>query len=90
LVLEEALDKFNHFKLYENVGGDRVINEIVIKPKVAPTSVREKIEAAFKRDAILDASQIKVQADGGKVTLTGSVRSARLGTKEQVNEEENI
>jgi osmotically-inducible protein OsmY len=52
-----------------------VINEITIKPKVAPLDIKEKIEAAFKRNAILDASQIKVQADGGKVTLTGSVRS---------------
>jgi osmotically-inducible protein OsmY len=52
-----------------------VDNEITIKPKVAPTNVKDKIEAAFKRNAILDASQINVQADGGKVTLTGSVHS---------------
>lgn len=52
-----------------------VWNHITIKPKVAPTAVKEKIEAALKRDAILDAQRIKVQADGGKVTLTGSVRS---------------
>ena len=52
-----------------------VSNYITVKPKVAPTEVKEKIEAAFKRNAILDANRIKVQADGGKVTLTGSVRS---------------
>ena len=52
-----------------------VSNQITVKPKVAPTEVKEKIEAALKRDAILDAHQINVQADGGKVTLTGSVRS---------------
>jgi osmotically-inducible protein OsmY len=52
-----------------------VLNEITIKPTVAPVSVKEKIEAAFKRNAILDASQIKVQTDGGKVTLTGNVGS---------------
>jgi osmotically-inducible protein OsmY len=52
-----------------------VSNQITVKPKVAPTEVKEKIEAALKRNAILDAQQIKVQADGGKVTLTGSVRS---------------
>jgi osmotically-inducible protein OsmY len=52
-----------------------VSNLITIKPQVAPTDVKDKIEAALKRDAILDAQQIKVQADGGKVTLTGSVRS---------------
>ena len=52
-----------------------VSNQITVKPKVAPTEVKEKIEAALKRNATLDAQQIKVQADGGKVTLTGSVRS---------------
>ena len=52
-----------------------VSNYITVKPKVAPTEVKEKIEAAFKRNAILDANRIKVQADGGKVTLTGSVHS---------------
>jgi osmotically-inducible protein OsmY len=52
-----------------------VTNQITIKPKVAATEVKEKIEAAIKRNAILDAGHIKVQADGGKVTLTGSVRS---------------
>ena len=52
-----------------------LINQITVKPKVVPTEVKQKIEAAFKRNAILDANQIKVQADGGKVTLSGSVRS---------------
>ena len=52
-----------------------VINDITVKPKVAPADIKEKIEAAIKRNAILDAQQIKVQADGSKVTLTGSVRS---------------
>jgi len=52
-----------------------VTNMITIKPKVAPSEVKEKIEAALKRNAILDANQIKVEADGGKVTLSGSVRS---------------
>lgn len=52
-----------------------IANEITVKPKLAPIGVKEKIEAAFKRNAIVDASQINVTADGGKVTLTGSVRS---------------
>ena len=52
-----------------------VANEITVKPKVVPTDVKAKIEAAFQRNAILDAQDIKVQADGGKVTLSGSVRS---------------
>jgi len=56
-------------------GVKEVINLITVKPTVAPTAVKEKIEAAFKRDAILDANQIKVQVDGGRVTLSGSVGS---------------
>ena len=52
-----------------------VSNQITIKPKVAPIDVKEKIESALKRNAILDAQQINVKTEGGKVTLTGSVRS---------------
>ena len=52
-----------------------VSNQITIKPKVALTEVKEQIEAAFKRNAILDAHQINVQAEGSKVTLSGSVGS---------------
>jgi osmotically-inducible protein OsmY len=56
-------------------GVQGVTNDITIKPSTAPTGVKEKIEAALKRNALLDAQQIKVQADGGKVTLTGTVSS---------------
>jgi osmotically-inducible protein OsmY len=52
-----------------------VTNQITIKPKVAPTEVKEKIEAAFKRNAILDLNRIKVQVEGSKVTLSGTVGS---------------
>jgi osmotically-inducible protein OsmY len=52
-----------------------VSNQITIKPKVAAIEVKEKIEAALKRNAMLDAQQINVKTEGGKVTLTGSVRS---------------
>jgi osmotically-inducible protein OsmY len=52
-----------------------VANEITLKPNVAPTDVKAKIEAALKRNAILDAQQIDVEANGGKVTLRGCVNS---------------
>jgi len=52
-----------------------VANKVTLKPTVAPLEVKEKIETAFKRSATLDADQIKVRADGGKVTLSGSVSS---------------
>jgi osmotically-inducible protein OsmY len=62
-------------KVLHLMGVKGVTNQITIKPKVVPAEVKEKIEAALNRNAILDAQQIKVQEDGGKVTLTGSVRS---------------
>jgi osmotically-inducible protein OsmY len=37
--------------------------------------VREKIEAALRRNAEVDARRIAVEAVGPRVTLTGSVRS---------------
>ena len=52
-----------------------IFNQITVKPEVEPIEVKEKIEAAFKRSAILDAQRIKVEAEGGKVTLSGSVGS---------------
>jgi osmotically-inducible protein OsmY len=56
-------------------GVKEVTNKITIKPKVAATEVEGKIEAAFKRNAMLDADNIDVQAEGGKVSLSGSVHS---------------
>ena len=59
-----------------NLTGVRgVSNKITLKPTVAPADIKAKIEAALKRNALLDAQGIRVQADGGKVTLTGSVSS---------------
>ena len=52
-----------------------VSNLISIKPTATPTNVKEAIERAFDRYAEIDAERIKVGTDGGKVTLSGSVRS---------------
>jgi osmotically-inducible protein OsmY len=52
-----------------------VSNLITVKPNVAPTELKAKIEDAFKRNAELDAQRITVEVDGGKVTLRGIVRS---------------
>lgn len=52
-----------------------VTNSITLKPSVQPTAVKDSIEKALKRDAEVDAEKVKVAADGGKVTLSGSVRS---------------
>ena len=52
-----------------------VVNDIALKPHVKTDDVREKIEAAFKRSAELDARRIDVTAQNGTVTLSGVVHS---------------
>jgi osmotically-inducible protein OsmY len=52
-----------------------VSNNITLKPSVKPTAVKDAIEKALKRDAEIDAARINVSAEGGKVTLAGTVSS---------------
>jgi osmotically-inducible protein OsmY len=52
-----------------------VTNSINIKPSTAPGELKSKIEGAFLRNALIDASKITVEASGGNVTLKGSVKS---------------
>jgi osmotically-inducible protein OsmY len=52
-----------------------VSNLILLKPRVAPSDIKAKIEDAFRRSAEVDAHRITVEANGGEVTLRGSVRS---------------
>lgn len=60
----------------QNLSGVKgVSNNIVLKPTVSPANIKSQIEDALKRNAILDAQNIRVQADGSKVTLTGSTSS---------------
>ena len=50
-----------------------VTNEITIKPTVQASAVKEKIVGALGRNAQIEADNIIVTADGGKVTLAGDV-----------------
>jgi osmotically-inducible protein OsmY len=54
-----------------------VSNLIVVKPSStpSPSEVKSKIEQALLRSAELDAKRINVEVVGGKVILTGTVRS---------------
>jgi osmotically-inducible protein OsmY len=56
-------------------GVKSVSNAVQVKPRVAPSQVKEKIEEAFRRSAEIDANRVIVEADGGKVILKGTVRS---------------
>jgi len=52
-----------------------VNNSIIVQNRAKIVDVRDKIEAAFKRSAEIDARRIAVTAQDGKVILTGNVRS---------------
>lgn len=56
-------------------GVKAVSNLVQLKSHVTPGDVAQRITAALKRTADTDASRIQVAAAGGKVTLTGTVRS---------------
>jgi osmotically-inducible protein OsmY len=58
------------------IGVRGVSNLVEVKPRVSVNEVKSAIEAAIKRSAEVDASRIKVEADGDKVILRGTVRSA--------------
>ena len=52
-----------------------VANSINVRPKAAPSEIKQKIEDAFRRSAEVDASRINVTTNGGEVILSGTVRS---------------
>jgi osmotically-inducible protein OsmY len=52
-----------------------VTNSIQVKPRVAPSEVKHKIEEAFRRSAEIDANNVTVEALGSEVVLRGRVRS---------------
>lgn len=59
-----------------NLTGVRgVSNLILVKPSVTPSEIKGKIEDAFKRQAALDANNVKVEVNGSKVTLRGTVHT---------------
>ena len=50
-------------------------NEIRVKPPVKPLDVRDEIESAFRRNALLDSRRVTVETRGSSVILSGRVRN---------------
>jgi osmotically-inducible protein OsmY len=50
-------------------------NHITVVPIVRPGDIKLKIEEAFRRSAEVDASHVKVDANGTEVTLSGEVHT---------------
>jgi osmotically-inducible protein OsmY len=74
--LEWEYQKLNARNAIENLTGVRsVINLITMKPRISPIEVEQKISAAFHRSASVDSGKVHASVNGGKVTLTGKVRS---------------
>jgi len=50
-------------------------NQITVKPEVKLQDVKDQIESALQRNALLDARRITIETHRGTVTLSGSVHS---------------
>ena len=59
-------------KLY---GVRSVINQITLKPQVLASDVKRRIEDALERQARIEAGQVHVSIEDGKVKLDGKVDS---------------
>jgi len=52
-----------------------ITNAMVLRPRLHAGEVKEKIEAALRRNAEIDAKHISVEAHEGTIVLRGDVRS---------------
>jgi len=54
-----------------------VSNDIVVRPRLQASDLKQRIEKALKRRAERESDGIRVLVDGGKVTLEGKVKGWR-------------
>ena len=52
-----------------------ISNHLLVKPVVDVTEISDRIRLALRRSWLLDDAMVTVRADGGRVHLTGTVRS---------------
>gem|GEM_PF-64684 len=62
-------------ELEDLIGVRGISNFIMVKPRVKPADVKDKIRRAFERSATVDANKIAIDVNGSIVTLRGPVRS---------------
>ena len=63
-------------RVVRRIAGVRgVTNLITVKQRPTPTELKERIQQALVRSAMLDAERIQVEVQGSKVVLRGTVRS---------------
>jgi osmotically-inducible protein OsmY len=80
LALEGSVEWYSQKERAESAvrwlrGVKGVTNSIQIKPSLKPGDLKGKIQSAFLRNAMIDASRITVETSGGTVTLKGSVKT---------------
>lgn len=80
ITLEGAVDwyyqKDSAYRAVRDLTGvNGVTNQITLTPHASALQVKDKIEAAFQRSAQVDSKQLQAAVSGGRVTLTGHVRS---------------
>jgi osmotically-inducible protein OsmY len=70
---------YQRSEVQENVqflaGVKGVTNLLTIKSRLSAANVKESIETAIERSALLDSEKIEVETKGNKVTLRGKVRN---------------
>ncbi|MGC9269261.1 BON domain-containing protein [Acidiphilium sp.] len=67
---QAAVDAVHHL-----AGVVGVTNLITVHPPVTVADVHDRIMSAYRRNAELDSSGIKIAVEGGRVTLSGKVKA---------------
>jgi osmotically-inducible protein OsmY len=73
--VEYAFQKQEAERAIRHIAGIKgITNLIVVRPRVSPSDLKEKIERKLVRNAETDAEHIQVDVEGNKVILRGAVR----------------